>query len=92
MVQGVFPTAHIQRVAVRQEGLAALGLHQVRHHLGPVGTEVRQVARLAEVHLDGDVFALHIDVTEARGHHQAGQLLGQVLPPAGAAEIRKVDF
>ena len=92
VVQGILPAAHIQGVAVGQEGLAALVLHQVHHHLGPVGPQVGQVARLAEVHLDGDVLAIHVDVTEAGGHHQPRQLLGQVLPPAGAAEIREINL
>ena len=92
VVQGVLPAAHVQRVAVRQEGLAAVGLHQVRHGPGPVGPEIGQVARLAEVHLDGHILAVHVDVAEAGGLHQTGQLLGKILPPAGAAEVRKVNF
>ena len=92
VVQGVLPPAHVQRVAVRQEGLAPLGLDEVRHGPGPVGPEVGQVSRLAEVHLDGDEFVLHINLAEPGGHHQPGQLLGQVLPPAGAAEICEINL
>ena len=36
VVQGVFPPAYIQGVAVGEEGLAAPLLHKVRHGLGPV--------------------------------------------------------
>ena len=92
VVQGVLPSAHIEGVAVREEGLAALALHQVRHRLGPVGPQVCQVAGLTEVQLDGNILAVHIDIAEAGGHHQAGQLLGQVLPPAGGAEVCKIDL
>ena len=92
VIQGVFPPADIQGVAVRQEGLAALVLHQIRHHLGPVGPQVGQVPRLTEVQLDGHVFVLQIHVPEPGGHHQPGQFLGQVLPVAGAAEISEIDF
>ena len=92
VIQSVLPTAHVQRVAVRQEGLAALGLYQIHHDFGPVGPQIGHVARLTEMHFDGDVFALHVDVAEAGGHNKTGQLLGQIFPPAGAAEIRKIDL
>ena len=92
VIQSVFPTAHIQRVAVRQEGLAALALHQIYHHLGPVGTQIGQVPRLTKVHLDGDELTIHVDVAETGGHHQTGQLLGKILPPAGTAEIREIHL
>ena len=77
VVQGVLPAAHVQRVAVRQEGLAAVGLHQVRHGPGPVGPEVGKVARLAEVHLDGHVLAVHVDVAEASFCGKFSRQLGQ---------------
>ena len=92
VVQRVFPAAHIERVAVGEEGLSALALHQVGHGPGPVGTQIGKVAGLAEMHLDGHILILHVDVAEAGGHHQTGQLLGQGFPPAGAAEVRKVYF
>ena len=84
--------ADVQRVAVGQEGLAALILHQVHHHLGPVGPQVGHVAGLAEVHFDGHIFVVHVNAAEPGGHDQTGQLLGQVFPPTGAAEICKVNF
>ena len=75
VIQRVFAAAHIQGVAVRQEGLAALAFYQIRHGLGPVGPQIGQVARLAEVHLDGHILAVHVDVAETGSHHQPGQLL-----------------
>ena len=92
VIQGVLAAADIQRVAVGQERLAALTLDQVHHDLGPVGTQISQVAGLTEVHLDGHIFAIHLDVAKAGSHHKTGQLLGQVFPPGGAAEVRKIDF
>ena len=92
VIQRVFAAADIQGVAVRQEGLAALTFYQIRHGFGPVGAEIGHVARLAEMHFDGHIFAVHVDVAESGGHHQAGQLLGQVFTPTGAAEICEINF
>ena len=92
VIQRVFAAADIQGVAVRQEGLAALTFYQIRHGFGPVGAEIGHVARLAEMHFDGHIFAVHVDVAETGSHHQPGQLLLQVFPPAGAAEICEINF
>ena len=66
VVQGVFPAAHVQGVAVGEEGLAAQLLHQVGHHLGVVGPQEGQVARLAKVDFNGGVLVGKIDVANAR--------------------------
>ena len=92
MIQRIFAAADIQGVAVGQEGLAPLAFHQIGHGFGPVGPEVSHIARLSEVHFDGYIFAVHVNVTKTGGHHQTGQLLGKVLPPCGAAEICKINF
>ena len=92
VIQRVFAAADIQGVAVRQEGLAALTFYQIRHGFGPVGAEIGHVARLAEIHFDGHILAVHVDVTETGSHHQPGQLLLQVFPPTGAAEICEINF
>ena len=92
VIQRVFAAADIQGVAVRQEGLAALTFYQIRHGFGPVGAEIGHVARLAEIHFDGHILAVHVDVAETGSHHQPGQLLLQVFPPTGAAEICEINF
>ena len=79
VVQRVLAAAHVQGVAVGQEGLAAPLLHEVRHRPRPVGTQERQVARLTKVQLDGHEFILEVDVAHTGGLHQAGQLLLQIL-------------
>ena len=74
VVQGVFPGAHIERVAVGQEGIAAQLLDVVGHVAGKVGPEKGQIAQLAEMDLDGHIFALKIDLVHARSLHQLAEL------------------
>ena len=92
VVQRVGTAADVEGVAVGQVGTATLILHQIRHHLGPVGPQEGDVARFTQMHLDGYVFAVHVNVAETGGHNETGELLQQIFPEAGAAEIRKVDF
>ena len=84
MVQGVLSAADVQRVAVRQEGLAAQSLDVIADRSRPVGTKIRQVARLTEVDLDGHEFAFEIDVLEAGLFHEALEFLQQALFAVGA--------
>ena len=51
----------IQSIAVRKEGNSLLLLHEIRNCLGILGTEVRNVAKLAEVHLDRYELSLHVN-------------------------------
>ena len=90
VLEGVLSAARIQGVAVGQEGHTALLLAQVGHHLGVVGAQIGQVAQLAEMHLDGDELALHVDVLDACRDAQAAQLFGEA-GTYGTAEIGIVD-
>ena len=74
VLQRVFAAAGVQGVAVGEEGHAAALLHQVGHHLGVVGPQERQVARLAKVHLDGNKFAVQIHAGQAGAAQQTGEL------------------
>ena len=91
VLQGILAAARIQGVAVGQEGLAAQLLDHIGHSLGVVGTQETQVAQLAEVHLDGNELAVHIDLVNAGLLHQPLELGGQTLPQSGA-EVGKIDF
>ncbi|MPM48546.1 hypothetical protein SDC9_95271 [bioreactor metagenome] len=77
MLQGILAPPHIEGVAVGEEGLAAQTGHQVGYRLGVVGAQIGEVARLAEMDLDGGKFLLKINLLNAGRLHQAGQLLGQ---------------
>ena len=90
VLEGVLSAARIQGIAVSQEGHTALLLAQVGHHLGVVGAQIGQVAQLAEMHLDGDELALHVDVLDACRDAQAAQLIGEA-GTYGTAEIGIVD-
>ena len=91
VLDGVFAAAGVEGVAVGEEGDAAELLDEVGHRLGVVRAQVGDVAQLAEVHLDGDELAAHIDLPDARRLEEALELVGQPLPETGA-EAGEVDF
>ena len=75
MLDRVFPAADIERVAVGQKRPSASGLDKVRHGLGVVWAQIRQVSKLTEVQLDGDNFPFKIDIPHSGGSQQLLQLL-----------------
>ena len=91
VLQSVFPAAHIKGIAVRQEGLASLFLHIIRHHSGIVGPQERQVPILPEVDLDGGELAGKVHRLESRALHEPVQLL-QKLFTGRRPEVRKIHF
>ena len=91
VVERVLAAAHVERVAVGDEGFAAQLAHDVDDDAGVVGAQVGQVARLAEVHLDGDELVLHVNLLDARLAHEVVELLGQV-GLAVRAHVGEVDL
>ena len=91
MLQGIFPGAGIHGVAVRQKRLAAQLLDQIHHRTGVVGPQIADVAQLAEVELDGDKLALHVDLVDSRFAHQLFQLGGQAVPKGDGVKIGKIN-
>ena len=91
VLQRIFAAAGVKGVAVGQKRLAAQLLDHVGHRFGVVGAQKAQVAQLAEMHLDGDKLALHVDLFNAGLFHQPLELGGQALAQPGA-EIGKVDL
>ena len=91
VLQGVFPAAHIEGVAVGEEGLSAQLFHHISHRLGVVGAEKTQIAQLAEVHFDGHELVIHVDFANASGPDQPLELGGKALAQLGA-EIGVVYF
>ena len=90
VVERVFAPADIEGVAVREEGLAAQLLHIVADDPRPVRTQVRKVARLAEVYLHGDELSGKVDVFKPGRLHETLELQKQTLPVG--AHIGKIDF
>ena len=90
MLQGVLAPAHVQGVAVGEEGPAALLLDKIHHHLGVVGPEIGQVPRLAEVDLDGGELAVKVDAAQAGLVQKAAEFLQQVVAGMGA-QVGKID-
>ena len=91
MVYRVFAAAGIESVAVRQEGLAAQLLDDIRHGLYIIGSEIGEVAQLSEVHFDGHEFSVKIDAADAR---RADQLLKfcALAHAYTRAKVRKIHF
>ena len=90
VLQGIFAAAGIERVAVREEGQAALFLAEVGDDFCIVGAQEGEIAQLAEVHFDGDEFALHVDGLDAGGDAEAAKFI-ELAGSHWAAEIRKID-
>ena len=67
--------ADVQGVAVHEEGPPAQVADDIHQHPSIVGPQVGQIAGLAEVHLDGDVFVPEIDPVDPRRQDQPGELL-----------------
>ena len=91
MIQGILSAAHIQGVAVRQEGLSSQLLHHIRHHFGIVGAKVGQIAGLSKVNLDGHKVILKVNLVNACRLNQPSQLVRQGLPVSGA-HVSKVNL
>ena len=90
MLQRVLAAAGIERVAIRQEGQAALLLTEIRNHLCVIGAQEGQIAQLAKVHLDGDKLALQIHILDARRNAQLAKLIRQTRADR-TAEIREIN-
>jgi len=91
MVKRIFSAADIECVAVSQKRFAAARLDHVHDGFGVIRAQEREIAELAEVDLDGDKFAVEINLVEAGCQNQLFQLL--LLVEAGmAAKIGKVYF
>ena len=74
MLNGIFPAARIQGIAVGQKRLSAAFLYQVRHGLGIIGPEIAHISQLAEMHLDCYKFSFHIDLVHPCRLQKALQL------------------
>ena len=91
MVKGVLAAADIECVAVGEEDPAAELTNVIRNHFCVLRAQIRQVAELAEVNLDGGVAVGKADLLKAGTLHQAVQLLRQRLRRC-RMEVRKVDL
>ena len=79
VVERVLASAHVERVAVRDERLAAQLAYHVHDGAGVVGAQVAEVARLAQVHLDGNELVLEVDLTDSRPLDEALELVGKTV-------------
>ena len=75
VLERVFATAHVERVAVGEERLAAQLLDHVRDGTRVVGAQEGEVAQFAEVDLDGDELVVEVDLLDAGAANQALELV-----------------
>ena len=71
VLERVFAAAHIERVAVGEEGFAAQLLHDVCDGAGVVWAQKAQVTQLAKVNLDSDELVLEVDLLNAGAANEA---------------------
>ena len=91
MLKRVFAAAHVERVAVREEGLAAQLLDHVYHGARVIGTQEGQVAQLAKVDLDCNELVLEVDLLYAGALDEALELV-QLALAAVRTQVGEVDL
>ena len=91
MIQRIFASADIERVAVRQKRFAAQLLHDVDHRLCVIRAQVGKVARLAKVDFNCRIFILKINVGDARFFNQMRKLLLQSVVSV-CAQVGKINL
>ena len=92
VLQRVLPAAGVHGIAVGEEGLASQRLYYVHHRPGVVGAEEADIAQLAEVHLDGDEFSIHVDLADAGLFQQLLQLGRQAVAIGRGMKIGKINL
>ena len=91
VLERVFATAHVERVAVGEERLAAQLLDHVRDGARVVGAQEGEVAQFAEVDLDGDELVVEVDLLDAGAANQALELVELTLA-AVRAQVGEVHL
>jgi len=91
MLKGVFATAHVQRIAVGEEGLATQLLDDVGNGARVVGTQEAEVSQLAKVNLDGNKLVLKINLVDSRAIHEALEFIELAFTAIGA-QVGEIDL
>ena len=91
VVQGVLATTYVERVAVGDERLAAQLAYHVHDGAGIVGPQVAEVARLSQVHLDGDELVLKVNLADAGCLDEPLELVGQAIAHV-RVQVAEVDL
>lgn len=91
VLERVLAAARIERIAVRQERHTALLFDEVCDDLRVLRAQIGHVAKLTEVHLDGDELAVHVNLLDAGSQAECPELLHDVASDRHA-EIREINF
>ena len=91
VVEGILAAAHVEGVAVGEEGLAAELADEVDDDLDVIGAQVGRATRLAEVQLDRHELVVEVDGLDAGLAAEAIELDEGALPSVGA-EVGEVDL
>ena len=92
MLQGILSTARIHGVAVRQERLSTQLLYHIGNRFGVVRAKIADVAQLTEMHLDGNKFTVHVQISNAGLFDEFFQLGGQAVTKRNRVKIGKIYF
>ncbi len=89
VLQSVLSPSGIEGVAVGEEGQAPHAPHHIGHHLGVIGPQEGQIARLSKVHLNGGELSLKVNLANPRRADEPLQLLQQI-SPRPAPQVGKI--
>ena len=78
MVQRIFPSAHIQGIAVGKERFAAQFFNHLYHNRRIIRAQICQISRLPKMDFDCRIFFREINLADTRRFYQTFQLLREV--------------
>ena len=91
VVECVLASADIEGIAVGEEGLAAVLLHDIDDDLGVIRAQVREVAGLAEMDLDGGIAVGEIKGIDSGALDEETELLEEI-SLRGCVEVSEINL
>ena len=84
MIQSIFASAYIKGVAVCKKRLSAKLFYSIRNYFCIIGAEKCQIAGLSEVHFNGSIFSVKINVFDTGLFDQAFQFVQKSVVKSGS--------
>ena len=92
MLQSILSAARIHGVTVSKERLSTQFLYHIGNRFCIVGAKIADIAQLAKMHLDGNKFAVHIQISNASLFDEFFQFGWQTVTKRNCVKICKINL